>query len=168
MPAKRQSLSDDAYWVDATPDLVAKEQSLSPITGTQVFMRQKAVDQQKLVASLQQQMAQASGAWACNAGVTVPTTPTPKYEGAYNKDTPCKACGEKGPHQSKFVAEIVRHKKEYPSGPSAPVGVDYEDTDKSFIRRTCTNCGHYWHEAPIYLIPALVAERMLGGGEQNA
>jgi hypothetical protein len=70
----------------------------------------------------------------------------PDYEGAYNKKTPCKACGATG-----AKSEFHEHKDS---------GHDY-----SFIRRTCKNCGHIWTQIPLHLIPALMAERMTEGVE---
>jgi len=89
---------------------------------------------------------------------------SPMYEGAYSKDTGCKACGTTGPHTSTFMKNIVVRVKEnrFAGSPNSPVAVEYEKKDRSMIRRTCTNCGHTWDEAPIYLVPELVAARMLG------
>jgi hypothetical protein len=73
----------------------------------------------------------------------------PDYEGAYNKKTPCKACGATG-----AKSEFREHKD--------------SSHDYSFIRRTCKNCGHIWSQIPLHLIPSLVAERMVGDNNENS
>ena len=77
----------------------------------------------------------------------------PLYDGGYDKNKACKACGEPGPHKSEYQPLTIKRL-------NSAGNVLYKD--RSSIKRTCSNCGCVWFEAPIHLIPDLVADRILG------